>query len=125
MTRRGMLALVAAALVAGGCQTPDNATAAAALTGGDPGRGPRAIRAYGCGTCHTIGGVPGATGKVGPVLDGLAERAYVAGVVPNTPGNLIAWIRAPRAIDPKTAMPDLGVRPQDAADIAAYLYTLH
>ena len=122
--KRATLALVALALVAG-CQTPDNDLEAAALTGGNPSRGREVIRAYGCNTCHTIGGVPGAVGKVGPVLDGIAERSYVAGVLPNTPDNLVRWIMAPRAVDPKTAMPNLGVRAADARDIAAYLYSLH
>ena len=93
------------------------------LTGGDPARGRAAIRAYGCGTCHTLDGVPGANGLVGPPLDGIAARAYVAGVLTNTPRNLIRWIRFPREVDSLTAMPDLGVTAKDAQDIAAYLYT--
>lgn len=124
MKTRALVALCALALAAG-CQTPDNDLEAAALTGGNPSRGPEMIRQYGCGTCHTIGGVPGATAKVGPPLDGIAERSYVAGVLPNTPDNLVQWIMAPRAVDPKTSMPNLGVRTADARDIAAYLYTLH
>lgn len=124
MSPRRLAAVVALAMVAGACGRSDDARQAAALTGGDPDRARAEIRKYGCGTCHTIAGVPGANGKVGPALDGLAERAYVAGVTPNTPANLIAWIEAPRAFAPKTAMPMLGVRPADARDIAAYLYTL-
>ena len=124
MRPRTILALIAVALVAG-CQTRDNDLQAAALTGGNPSRGREMLRAYGCATCHTIGGVPGATGKVGPPLDGIAERSYVAGVLPNTPDNLVQWIMAPRAVDPKTAMPNLGVRAADARDIAAYLYSRH
>jgi cytochrome c1 len=34
------------------------------------------------------------------------------------------WIREPRSVDPKTAMPDLGVTQADTKDIAAYLLTL-
>ncbi len=124
MSRRRLTALLALTMLGAACHTPGDAQQAAALTGGNPARAPAEIRKYGCGTCHTIGGVPGANGKVGPVLDGIAERAYVGGVTPNTPENLIAWIQAPRAFAPKTAMPMLGVRPQDARDMAAYLYTL-
>ena len=40
-----------------------------------------------------------------------------------TPENLIRWVIAPREVDPRTAMPDVGVSPADARDIAAYLYT--
>ena len=37
---------------------------------------------------------------------------------------MIRWIENPPAIDPKTAMPNMGVTVRDARDIAAYLYTL-
>ncbi len=63
-------------------------------------------------------------GLVGPPLDGIGARAYVAGVLTNTPPNLTRWIQSPREIDPLTAMPDLNVSPTDARDIAAFLYTL-
>jgi cytochrome c1 len=33
------------------------------------------------------------------------------------------WIEHPRAINPQTAMPELGVTPAQARDIAAYLYS--
>ncbi|HEX5831108.1 MAG TPA: c-type cytochrome [Gemmatimonadaceae bacterium] len=82
-----------------------------------------AIRAYGCGSCHTIPGIPGADALVGPPLQGLVRRAYVGGVLPNTPDNLVRWIRHPRQVSPRTAMPELGVTDADARDIAAYLYS--
>jgi cytochrome c1 len=37
---------------------------------------------------------------------------------------MIKWIQHPQEIDPKNAMPDMGVTDRDAKDIAAYLYTL-
>lgn len=49
---------------------------------------------------------------------------YVAGVLQNTPGNLTRWIQNPKAVDDKTVMPNLGVTPEDATDIAAYLYSI-
>jgi cytochrome c2 len=97
---------------------------AAALTLGDPALGQGKIAAYGCGACHEIPGVDGASGRVGPPLKGIAGRAYIAGRLNNTPSNLEAWIAHPRRVDPQTAMPELGVDPRDARDIAAYLYTL-
>jgi hypothetical protein len=39
----------------------------------------------------------------------------------NDPPNLIAWIRRPRAFDPRAVMPDLAVTAADAQDIAAFL----
>jgi hypothetical protein len=54
----------------------------------------------------------------------LADRIYIAGVLANTPANLIQWIEDPPGIDPRTAMPKLGVDEASARNIAAYLYTL-
>lgn len=117
---------VAALLVAlSACGTDDDVRRdAAMLTGGDPLRGKAAIRQYGCGSCHTIPGVQGANSLVGPPLRGIALRAYIAGVLPNTGQNLVQWIQNPQGVDSKTAMPNLGVTGSDARDIAGYLYTL-
>jgi cytochrome c1 len=94
------------------------------FTGGDPERGKEAVRQKGCPSCHAIPGIREATGVVGPALDRFAERVYVAGVLPNTSANLIAWIRNPPGIDPLTAMPASGMSEAEARDVAAYLYTL-
>jgi cytochrome c len=94
------------------------------VAGGDPVRGKRTIVTYGCGSCHVIPGVPAAVGLVGPPLTDMADRRWVAGRVPNEPAALVRWIREPRAVDPGTAMPNLGVTEGEARDIAAYLYTL-
>ena len=61
---------------------------------------------------------------MGPPLARIAGRVYLGGVVPNTPENMAAFIRAPRTADPRTAMPDLGVTEAHARDMVAYLYTL-
>lgn len=90
-----------------------------------PDRGARLMRqTYGCGACHVIPGVTGATGMVGPPLNEWSRRVYIAGSLANTPENLVFWIRQPQAVEPGTAMPDLGVTEPDARDIAAYLYSL-
>jgi len=97
----------------------------AVLTGGGDARlGRTDIRKYGCNTCHEISGVPGARGLIGPRLDGIGRRYYIAGELPNTPDNLMLWIEHPRQVEPHTAMPEMGVTEQDSRDIAAYLYTL-
>lgn len=101
-----------------------DAKAAATATGGNPRVGKSAVEQLGCGGCHEIRGVRGARGLVGPSLNGLAQRMYIAGVLTNTPDNLARWILDPRAVDSLTAMPSLGVAPKLARDIAAYLYTL-
>ena len=97
---------------------------ARATTGGNPQLGAAAIKRYGCGSCHMIPGISGAVGLVGPPLSGIGSRIYVAGVLQNTPDNLMRWIENPKAVDEKTVMPNLGVTRKDAADIAGYLYTL-
>jgi cytochrome c len=102
----------------------DRETKAAMVTGGDPKRGKDALRHHGCGACHSIPGVPGANALVGPPLEHVASRAYVAGMLPNTPDNMREWIMHPQSVKPKNAMPDLGIRDDDARHITAYLYTL-
>ena len=97
---------------------------AARLTGGDPGKGSVLIRKYGCAACHTIPGIEGARGMVGPPLNGIAARTYLGGQLPNTPENMMRWIEDPQGIERGTAMPNLGVTNTEARHIAAYLYTL-
>ena len=80
--------------------------------------------AYGCGSCHAIPGVRGAEGVAGPPLAGWARRAFIAGALPNRPEHLVRWIADPQAVEPGTAMPDVGAPDQDARDMAAYLFTL-
>lgn len=94
------------------------------MVGGNTDRGRMAIEKYGCGSCHSIPGIRAAQAVVGPPLAGIAGRSYVAGVLTNSPDNLVRWIRNPPAVDNKTAMPNMGVTARDARDIATYLYTL-
>jgi len=122
MLRAGVLLVAVLAAACGDSRYHDEAIAN--MVGGNPSRGPQLIRSYGCGTCHTVAGVTGANGLVGPPLSGLAQRAYIAGVLPNAPDNLVRWIQDPKAVDSLTAMPVVGVTAADARDIAAYLYTL-
>ncbi|HSF39530.1 MAG TPA: c-type cytochrome [Thermoanaerobaculia bacterium] len=122
MERRAVW-MLGLALLLGACRGDVEETARA-LTGGEPQRAPHLIQKYGCGTCHNIPGVDGARGQVGPPLDTIASRSYLAGQLPNTPENLMLWIRKPQDVQPGTAMPDVGVTEQDGRDIAAYLYTL-
>jgi cytochrome c2 len=91
---------------------------------GDAENGRLLLRQYGCATCHEIPGVATAKGNVGPPLQKIATRVYLAGVIPNTPENMVRWIRAPQKIDPMTAMPDMQVSEPHARDMVAYLYRL-
>jgi cytochrome c2 len=103
-------------------QMLEDTRVARALTGGEPARAAELVTRYGCGGCHTIPALPGANGQVAPQLSGLRQRVYIAGVVQNTPDNLIQWIVDPRSLSPRTAMPVTGISRKEAADVAAYLY---
>ncbi|MBV8755208.1 MAG: c-type cytochrome [Hyphomicrobiales bacterium] len=118
-----ILACVALALAA--CDPPeDRYTTAQAPSGGNPSHGASLIRQYGCGECHIVPGIAGAEGLVGPPLNKLARRVYIAGVMRNSPDNLMAWLQDPQAVVPGNAMPRMGLNRDQARDITAYLYTL-
>jgi cytochrome c len=118
-----VIVLVAAtAVLASGCQLSEPYRT---VSGGDAKRGEAALEHYGCGSCHVIPGVRDADGMVGPPLVWFGRRTVIAGEVANTPDELIAWLVDPQHIEPATAMPNLGVTPADARDMAAYLYRLH
>jgi cytochrome c1 len=88
--------------------------------------GEQLILAKGCGGCHTIPGIRGATGEAGPYLGGVGTRPRIAnGAVPNTgPADLERWIIDPPALKPGTQMPKLGLTRAEAAAIVRYLETL-
>lgn len=120
--RIGFQLLLASALLAGcgEAEVPNHLR----IAGADAERGREAIVRYGCGTCHSIPGVRGARGLVGPPLDAFGQRSLIAGQLPNRPAVLIRWILDPPALVPDTGMPAMGVTASDARDIAAYLYSL-
>ncbi len=133
MRRSAWAAAAVALAVAGGgtafaVQARQDAVRAAAearaATGGDPARAPSAIRQAGCGSCHTIPGLRDARGTVGPPLDRMGSRSFIAGVLANTPENMVLWLRWPQGFLPQSAMPNMGLDEAQARDIAAYLVTL-
>ncbi len=86
--------------------------------------GRRLMAQYQCGSCHAIPGVDAARGHDGPPLEGFGRRSYIAGHVPNAPDALARWIVEPHALAPRTPMPAMGVAPDDARAMAAYLLAL-
>jgi cytochrome c2 len=123
---RGWRALVLAGLVAvagallGACSAP--APTPPGL--GDPRQGRVVAIREACGSCHTIPGLQQADGLAGPPLTGFARRTMIAGILGNTPDNLVRWLRSPQAVVPGNAMPDLRLSETEARDVAAYLETL-
>jgi cytochrome c1 len=116
--------LIALALPAGAQESDAAIPRRDALPGAEADAGRALIAAYGCGICHTIPGIAGARGTVGPDLTSMGRRDFIAGSMPNTPGWMVRWLVAPGALKPDSAMPDMGVTPEEAERMAAYLATL-
>lgn len=93
-------------------------------TGGNPSHGKELITQYGCNACHSIPGIEGPKGMVGPPLDHIASRPFIAGKFQNNVANMTKWLQNPQSMDPQTAMPNLEVTQRDSNDITAYLFTL-
>ena len=90
---------------------------------GDANHGKQLLGQYGCTACHIIPGVEG-KGMIAPSLDHVATRPIIATTITNTPANMMAYIQNPQLANPQNVMPNLSVKPEEARDIAAYLYTL-
>src|SRR4051812_27603195 len=125
--------LAAACLTLLSACAPANPPTSAPPPGGGPTISPaqaqqaqQLIVQKGCPACHTIPGVPGANGNIGPNLAGVASRTTIAGgAVPNNgPEDLQRWILDPPAAKPGTAMPKLGLTDDEARQIVAYMSTL-
>jgi cytochrome c2 len=112
-----LLPLIALTLVIA-CNKQEKAAVA-----GDANHGKQLIDQYGCTACHTIPGIKG-NGMVGPSLDHIASRQIIAASIPNSPQNMQNYIQNPQMANPQNVMPILGVKPDEARDIVAYLYTL-
>ena len=108
---------------------------------GDPANGQKLMLGAGtCLGCHTINGVPGMIGVIGPNLTHVASRTTIAaGLYPNDPYHLARWIKNAEAMKPGAIMPVLGagqydprmkmlspmkLTDQQIADIVAYIQTL-
>ena len=77
-----------------------------------------------CGACHRVRGTA-AGGILGPDLTHLmSRRTIAAGLLPNSPGNLSAWIADAQALKPGTRMPTLALSGNDLHAVVAYLETL-
>ena len=97
---------------------------ATAMTGGNPNKALAVMRQYGCASCHAISGAEMPGGLAGPPLSGIADRLYIAGVIENTPENMVRWIVNPKQFSARTAMPVTGISESEARNVAAFLYRL-
>lgn len=94
---------------------------------GDPERGKKILTDTGpCKACHLIEGTA-AQGKVAPrALTHFQTYPTIAQAegFANTPENLAKWLKDPQSIKKGTAMPNNNLKPQEIADLVAYLQTL-
>ncbi|HET7601019.1 MAG TPA: cytochrome c oxidase subunit II [Gemmatimonadales bacterium] len=87
-------------------------------------QGQQIFTASACSLCHTVRGTD-AHGAVGPDLTHVATRASLAaGALPNTRGYLAGWIANPQELKPGTAMPAVGLSPQQLQAVVTYLESL-
>ena len=92
---------------------------------GNAERGQTLIAQYGCNVCHTVPGIDGPQGSLGPSMAGMASRPTIGnGQVPKTPENVARYIENPALLNPQSTMPALGIPTADAKDMAAYVLTL-
>jgi cytochrome c oxidase subunit 2 len=79
-----------------------------------------------CSACHTIRGTP-ALGQVAPDLTHVGSRRTIAaGTLPNTLGDMEAWITNAQSLKPGTRMPSLAqYNGTELRALATYLESLH
>ena len=92
---------------------------------GDAELGRQLFASTGCGGCHTLSGVDGASGLAGPLLANVVLRPTLAGeTIPMSPETMTRWLLDPPALKPGTSMPSVGLTDAEARAITAYLYSL-
>jgi cytochrome c oxidase subunit 2 len=134
-----LIGLAAATLVLAACAPPppppkpagSDAKPAASGGGGtvagDAANGRTLFTSKGCIACHTAQGVQGATGTIGPNLNGIgdpAKRPTLTDGGRNTPEHIREWIRDPQKLKPGTMMPNLQLTDKEANDLTALMLTL-
>ena len=88
------------------------------------GEGAAVFAQYKCGMCHTIEGVRGAMGMMGPNLTTYGTQDQILGTAEMTQENLIQFIGNPGSIKPGSMMPGFKMSDEDAAALADYLMSL-
>ena len=87
-------------------------------------KGRRIFETTACINCHTVTGTV-ADGRFGPDLTHIMSRDTIAsGAAPNTPANMLLWIRNPATLKPGCKMPAMNLSDQDITAVAEYLETL-
>lgn len=77
-----------------------------------------------CVYCHAVQGTE-AQGEFGPDLTHMASRETIgAGILPNNPGNMAAWVVDPQSIKPGNEMPGTDLDGPELQALLAYLESL-
>src|SRR5262249_52078488 len=86
--------------------------------------GRQLFEATACVNCHTVHGTD-ASGTFGPDLTHLMSRETLgAGVAPNDPATLTAWVADPNVLKPGVLMPAMQLSKPELDQVVAYLTTL-
>ena len=84
--------------------------------------GEKLFLAKGCVGCHSLNAVGAPKGMIGPNLANVGARSFIgAGSFKNTDENLARWIQNPQLMKKGVLMPNLGVTPDEAKSLVAYL----
>jgi cytochrome c oxidase subunit II len=84
--------------------------------------GEKLFQAKGCVGCHSLNAVNAPKGMIGPNLANVGARSYIgAGSFKNTDETLARWIQNPQAMKKGVLMPNLGVTPEEAKSLVAFL----
>jgi cytochrome c oxidase subunit 2 len=84
--------------------------------------GEKLFQAKGCVGCHSLTAVNAPKGMIGPNLANVGARSYIgAGSFKNTDETLARWIQNPQAMKKGVLMPNLGVTPEEAKSLVAFL----
>jgi cytochrome c oxidase subunit 2 len=115
-------------------KTPSSAGQAAGKDSGSTGSPPAAPQdpdyaageklflAKGCVGCHSLQAANAPKGMIGPNLANVGARSYIgAGSFKNTDENLARWIQNPQVMKTGVLMPNLGVKPDEAKLLVAFL----
>jgi mono/diheme cytochrome c family protein len=114
----GALAVVATAVVAGGCGTVGRSEAGT----GDTANGKKLFTAN-CGSCHVLADA-GTKGPIGPNLDDAFEQSRADGLGETTIQSVVRNQIAYPVVEPATGSPGMPkdiVEGQEAEDVAAYV----
>ncbi len=77
-----------------------------------------------CAGCHAVRGTE-ASGVFAPDLTHLGSRRMIAaGMLRNTPDNVLDWVQHAQQIKPEAMMPSFALTSQQADELSAYLTTL-